>query len=188
MTPFGGKNRGDYMVFHKTSLEGAYIIEVEKHEDERGFFSRLWCKDEFETHGLNSKVVQTNIGFSKKTGTLRGLHYQVPPYEEVKVVRCTMGAIYDVIVDLRPDSPTYNQCISVELNCENRKMIYVPEGFAQGYMTLVDNTEICYTTSQFYAPKHARGVRFDDPAFSIQWPIDVSVISDADKNWPDYLA
>lgn len=174
------------MIFNKTKLEGAYIIEIEKHGDERGFFSRSWCNKELEDHGLNSKMVQANIGFSLKKGTLRGLHFQMPPYQEVKVVRCTMGAIFDVIVDLRPDSPTYKQWVSVELNSENRKMIYVPEGFAQGYVTLTDNTEMCYNTSQFYAPDFARGVRYDDPSFSIKLPIDVTVISKADKSWPDY--
>jgi dTDP-4-dehydrorhamnose 3,5-epimerase len=179
-------NPGKRMIFNKTRLEGAYIVEMEKHEDERGFFSRSWCKNEFEDHGLNSRLVQANIGFSLKRGTLRGLHYQMPPYEEVKVVRCTMGAIYDVIVDLRPDSQTYKQWLSVELNCDNRKMLYVPEGFAQGYITLIDNTEMYYHTSQFYAPKSARGIRYDDPSFSIDWPIKVAVISEADKNWPNY--
>ena len=174
------------MIFNRTKLEGAYIIEIEKHGDERGFFSRSWCNKELEDHGLNSKMVQANIGFSLKKGTLRGLHFQMPPYQEVKVVRCTMGAIFDVIVDLRPDSPTYKQWVSVELNSENRKMIYVPEGFAQGYVTLTDNTEMCYNTSQFYAPDFARGVRYDDPSFSIKLPIDVTVISKADKSWPDY--
>jgi dTDP-4-dehydrorhamnose 3,5-epimerase len=174
------------VIFNKTKLEGAYIIEIEKHGDERGFFSRSWCNKELEDHGLNSKMVQANIGFSLKKGTLRGLHYQMPPYQEVKVVRCTMGAIFDVIVDLRPDSPTYKQWVSVELNSENRKMIYVPEGFAQGYLTLTDNTEMCYNTSQFYAPDFARGVRYDDLSFSIKLPIDVTVISKADKSWPDY--
>jgi len=174
------------VIFNKTKLEGAYIIEIEKHGDERGFFSRSWCNKELEDHGLNSKMVQANIGFSLKKGTLRGLHFQMPPYQEVKVVRCTMGAIFDVIVDLRPDSPTYKQWVSVELNSENRKMIYVPEGFAQGYVTLTDNTEMCYNTSQFYAPDFARGVRYDDPSFSIKLPIDVTVISKADKSWPDY--
>jgi dTDP-4-dehydrorhamnose 3,5-epimerase len=174
------------VIFNKTKLNGAYIMEIEKHSDERGFFSRSWCNKELEDHGLNSGLAQANIGFSLKKGTLRGLHYQVHPYEEVKVVRCTMGAIFDVIVDLRPDSPTYKQWISVELNSENRKMIYVPEGFAQGYITLNDNTEICYNTSQFYSPEFARGVRYDDPSFSIKWPIEVAVISKADKSWPDY--
>ena len=174
------------MIFNKTKLEGAYIIEIEKHGDERGFFSRSWCNRELEDHGLNSKMVQANIGFSLKKGTLRGLHFQMAPYQEVKVVRCTMGAIFDVIVDLRPDSPTYKQWVSVELNSENRKMIYVPEGFAQGYVTLTDNSEMCYNTSQFYAPDFARGVRYDDPSFSIKLPIDVTVISKADKSWPDY--
>lgn len=174
------------MIFIQTKLKGAYIIEIEKLSDERGFFSRSWCNREFQDHGLNSKMVQANIGFSRKKGTLRGLHYQMPPHEEVKTVRCTMGAIFDVIVDLRSDSPTYRQWISAELNSENRRMIYVPEGFAQGYITLTDNTEIYYNTSQFYSPDFARGVRYDDPSFSIEWPINVKVISDADKSWPRY--
>jgi dTDP-4-dehydrorhamnose 3,5-epimerase len=175
------------MIFHKTALDGAYVIEIEKREDERGFFSRLWCKNEFEAHGLSSRVVQTNVGFSRKKGTLRGMHFQLPPFEEVKVVRCTMGAIYDVIVDLRPGSPTRRHWLSVELTSDNRKMIYVPEGFAQGYITLEDDTEMSYNTSQFYSPEHARGVRYDDPAFSIRWPIDVTVISKADRTWPNYI-
>jgi len=175
------------MIFHKTVLDGAYVIEIEKREDERGFFSRLWCKNEFEAHGLSSRVVQTNVGFSRKKGTLRGMHFQLPPFEEVKVVRCTMGAIYDVIVDLRPGSPTRGHWLTVELTSDNRKMIYVPEGFAQGYMTLEDDTEMSYSTSQFYAAEHARGVRYDDPAFSIRWPIDVSVISKADRTWPNFI-
>ena len=174
------------MIFNKTKLSDAYIIEIEKHEDKRGFFSRLWCKKEFENHGLDSRLAQTNIGFSIKRGTLRGLHYQKSPYQEVKVVRCTMGAIYDVIVDLRPDSPTYKQWVSVELSSMNRRMLYVPEGFAQGYITLVKNTEMSYQTSQFYSPEFARGVRYNDPSFSIEWPIEVAVISEADKSWPNH--
>ena len=174
------------MIFHKTMLEGAYIIEIQKHEDERGFFSRSWCKKEYDDHGLNSSLVQENIGFSIKKGTLRGLHYQISPYEEVKVVRCTKGAIYDVIVDLRPDSKTYKKWLSIELNGDNRSILYVPEGFAQGYITLSNHTEMCYHTSQFYAPNFARGIRYDDSSFAIDWPIEVAVISEADKNWPNY--
>ena len=167
-------------------MEGAYFIEIQKHEDERGFFSRSWCKNEFEDHGLNTRLVQENIGFSLKKGTLRGLHYQIPPYEEAKVIRCTKGAIYDVIVDLRPDSKTYKQWLSIELNCDNRSILYIPEGFAQGYITLKNNTEIYYHTTQFYAPEFARGIRYDDSSIGINWPIKVSVISEADKNWPNY--
>ena len=167
-------------------MEGSYFIEIQKHEDERGFFSRSWCKNEFEDHGLNTRLVQENIGFSLKKGTLRGLHYQIPPYEEAKVIRCTKGAIYDVIVDLRPDSKTYKQWLSIELNCDNRSILYIPEGFAQGYITLKNNTEIYYHTTQFYAPEFARGIRYDDSSIGINWPIKVSVISEADKNWPNY--
>ena len=174
------------MLFIKSKIDGAYLIEIEKIEDERGFFSRLWCKKEFESQGLNSRLAQVNIGFSIKKGTLRGLHYQMSPYEEVKVVRCTRGVIYDVVVDLRPKSSTYKQWMSVELNSINGRMLYVPEGCAQGSMTLVDESQISYHTSQFYAPEYARGVRYDDPSFSIEWPLKVSVISQADSNWPDY--
>ena len=175
------------MLFHQTKLEGSYIIELEELRDGRGFFARSWCKKEFEGHRLNTCIVQTNIGFSEKKGTLRGLHYQKAPHEEVKLVRCTRGAMYDAIIDLRPDSRTYLQWISVELTDSNHKMLYVPEGFAQGYLTLSDNTEMCYQTSQFYAPQSARGVRFSDPVFKIDWPIPIKIISEADMTWPDYI-
>jgi dTDP-4-dehydrorhamnose 3,5-epimerase len=175
------------MLFTPTNLKGVFIITPEKREDHRGFFARAWCKKEFETHGLNTDLVQVNVGFSKKQGTLRGMHFQTEPYEECKLVRCTMGEIVDVVIDLRPDSPTHKQWISVELSADNRTMLYVPEGFAHGYLTLVDNTEVAYQTSQFYEPGHAKGVRFDDPAFGITWPRTVDVISEADRNWPLYL-
>jgi dTDP-4-dehydrorhamnose 3,5-epimerase len=174
------------MIFTATTLDGAYLIDLEKREDSRGFFARTWCRKEFEAHGLNVDVAQINTGFSKSLGTLRGLHYQLPPYEEVKVVRCTMGAVFDVIVDLRRGSPTYKRWFGVELTADNRRMLYIPEGVAHGYQTLTDNTELCYQTSQFYAAEAARGVRFDDPAFTISWPEEVLVISDADRSWPAY--
>lgn len=174
------------MIFAETKLPGAFIIEVERLEDERGFFARAWCKKEFEAHSLNSDWAQANLAFSRRGGTLRGLHYQVAPYEEAKLVRCIRGAIYDVIVDLRPESPTYRQWLGVELTADNRKMLYVPEGFAHGYQTLADNTETFYQVSQFYSPESERGLRYDDPAFGIEWPIDVQVISDKDKSWSDY--
>lgn len=174
------------MFFTETRLKGAYLVEMEMREDNRGFFARAWCKREFEMQGLNSNFVQANIGFSQKKGTLRGMHYQVKPHEEAKLVRCTMGTIYDVIIDLRPDSPTHKQWIGVELTAHNYKLLYVPEGFAHGYQTLTDDTEVFYQTSQFYAPEYVRGVRHDDPAFGILWPIEVQVIADADRKWPLY--
>ena len=175
------------MILHETALKGAYILDIERLEDKRGFFARAWCKKGCAAYGLNSGLVQSNIGFSKKRGTLRGMHYQIAPYEETKLVRCTMGAIYDVILDLRRDSPTYKQWIGVELTADNRKMLYIPEGCAHGYQALVDKTEIFYQASQFYAPEFARGVRYNDPTFGIQWPMAVQVISDTDKSWPDYF-
>lgn len=174
------------VLFIETKLKGAYIIDLERRGDDRGFFARSWCRQEFEDHGLSPRCVQINIGFSPKKGTLRGMHHQVAPHREVKVVRCTMGAIFDVIIDLRPDSPTHRQWTGVELNSGNRRMLYVPEGFAHGYQTLEDNTEIYYQTSQFYAPDSARGVRYNDPAFGIEWPLGVASISNADGLWPDY--
>ncbi len=174
------------MIFTETRVKGAYLVDIAKREDSRGFFARAWCKQEFEAHGLNPNVAQANIGFSPKRGTLRGMHYQAAPYQEAKLVRCTMGEIYDVLIDLRPDSPTYMQWLGVELTAQNRQMLHVPEGCAHGYQTLTDDTEVVYQTSQFYAPEYARGVRYDDPAFGISWPIEVRVISDADKSWPLY--
>lgn len=175
------------MFFIETKLKGAYIIDINKIEDNRGFFARAWCQKEFEAHDLNPNLAQANVGFSHKRGTLRGMHYQKAPWAEVKVVRCTKGAIYDVIIDLRPDSLTHKQWIGLELTEENRRMLYAPEGFAHGYQTLTDNTEVYYHTTQFYAPEFAAGVRFDDSAFDIVWPLSVAIISDQDKNWPDYL-
>ncbi len=174
------------MIFTKTKLGGSYIIEMEKLLDYRGFFARAWCQQEFEAHGLNTRFVQANIGFSKKRGTLRGLHFQVMPHEEIKLVRCTRGAVYDVIVDLLAGSPTYKQWVGVELSADNYRMLYAPEGFAHGYQTLTDDAEIVYQTSQFYRAGSARGVRYNDPAFGIEWPMEVQVISDQDKSWPDY--
>jgi len=174
------------MIFKETKLKGTYIIEIEKLEDERGFFARAWCKKEFENHNLISRLVQANVSFNKKMGTLRGMHYQLAPYKETKLVRCTRGAIYDVIIDLRPDSSTYGQWMGVELTSENYKMLYVPEDFAHGFQTLEDNTETTYQVSQFYAPGSERGIRYNDPGFGIKWPRNVQVISEKDKNCPDY--
>jgi dTDP-4-dehydrorhamnose 3,5-epimerase len=176
------------MTFTETKLNGACVIEIQKLEDTRGFFARTWCKNEFERHGLISHLMQANISFSKKKGTLRGMHYQIAPNQESKLVRCTKGAIYDVIIDLRPNSLTYKQWLGTELTAENYKMLYVPESFAHGFQTLENDTEVIYQVSQFYAPQSERGVRYNDPAFGIKWPVDVQVITDKDNNWADYTA
>ena len=175
------------MIFTEAKLPGAFVLELEKREDERGFFARAWCQREFEAHGLRSQPVQANIALSKKRGTLRGLHYQVAPYEEAKLMRCIRGAIYDVIVDLRPASPTYKQWFGIELSAENHKMLYIPEGFGHGYQALVDDSEVFYQVSQFYTPGAEQGIRWNDPAFGIEWPISENpILSEKDKNWPDY--
>jgi dTDP-4-dehydrorhamnose 3,5-epimerase len=198
------------MIFTETKLKGAYIIELEKLEDDRGFFARTFCRKEFEAHGLNPNIAQCNISYSSKRGTLRGMHYQASPYEEAKLVSCIGGSIYDVIIDLRPGSLTYCQWMAVELfaqdkvNSEqsavsglqftahgsqltaNHRMLYIPEGFAHGFVTLVDDTEVVYQMSQFYMPGYARGVRWDDPAFGINWPAGVTVISERDRTYDDF--
>ncbi len=175
------------MIFKETELKGAYIVELEKLEDERGFFARSWCQNEFSNHGLNSRLVQCDISFNKKSGTLRGMHLQTPPKAEAKLVRCTRGSIYDVIIDLRKDAPSYKKYFGVNLTSENRRMLFIPEGFAHGFITLEDNTEIFYQMSEFYAPECARGYRWNDPAFDIQWPNEVTVISERDRNHPDFI-
>jgi dTDP-4-dehydrorhamnose 3,5-epimerase len=172
------------MIFRETELRGVYIIEPELIQDERGFFARTWSQEEFASHGLNSKLVQCNSSFNKHLGTLRGMHYQIPPHEEAKLVRCTAGAIYDVIVDLREDSPTRSKWIGVELSAGNRLMVYIPEGFAHGFQTLEDDTEVFYQISEYFHTESARGVRWDDPAFGINWPLGISVISERDRSYP----
>lgn len=179
--------KGIVMFFAETKLSGAYIIDIERKKDPRGFFARAWCRDEFHALGLNTTIAQLNVGFSDARGTLRGMHYQRAPWAEVKFVRCTLGAVYDVIIDLRVDSPTHRQWLGVELTQDNHRLLYVPEGFAHGYVTLVDNTEICYQTTQFFSKEHATGVRYDDPAFGIVWPVQATVISQQDQTWPAYL-
>lgn len=174
------------MIFTATKLGGAYIIEPERLGDERGFFARTWCQREFEEHGLNPRLVQCSISFNKKKGTLRGMHYQAAPHEEAKLVRCTMGAIYDVLIDLRSHSPTYTQHLGVVLSAENRTMLYIPEGFAHGFQTLEKNSEVNYQMSEFYAPECARGVRWNDPAFGIAWPADERTIIARDQSYPDF--
>jgi dTDP-4-dehydrorhamnose 3,5-epimerase len=175
------------MIFIETKLKGAYLIDIDYHEDERGFFGRSWCQQEFEAQGLNSRLVQCNISFNKKRGTLRGMHYQIAPFTEAKLVRCTKGAIYDVIIDLRSDSPTYKQWLSVELNDEKHHAVYVPEYFAHGFQTLEDNTEVLYQMSEFYHPECARGVRWNDPLFGIKWIYNPPIVSLNDSKYLDYL-
>jgi len=172
------------MIFEETPLRGAYVIEPERINDHRGFFARVWCKKELQRRGLNSELSQSNIGFSHVKGTLRGLHFQKPPHAESKIVRCTRGSIFDVIVDLRPESPTYKRWFGIELSDENGKMVYVAEGMAQGYMTLQDNTEINYHTTEFFNAEAASGVRFDDPVLGIRWPMSATAISEQDRSWP----
>ena len=174
------------MIFTETRLKGAFIIELEKREDDRGFFARSWCEKEFADRGLNPRTVQCNISFNKKKGTLRGMHYQVAPSAEAKVVRCTRGAIYDVVIDLRPASPTFKKWFGEELTPENHRMLHVPEGFAHGFQSLQDDSEVFYQMSEFYAPQYARGVRWNDPAFAIQWPIAEPIMLERDRNYPDF--
>jgi dTDP-4-dehydrorhamnose 3,5-epimerase len=175
------------VIFHEAALPGAFIIEMERREDERGYFARAWCEREFAAHGLNTRVAQCSVSFNRKRGTLRGLHYQVAPYEEAKLVRCTRGAIYDVIVDLRPSSPTFLQWAAVRLMAQDGRMLYVPEGCAHGFQTFLDDTEVFYQMSECYAPECARGVRWDDPAFRILWPaVAERIISPRDRDYPDF--
>lgn len=174
------------MIFTETKLKGAFIIEPERSVDERGFFARTWCQGEFEEHGLNTSLTQCSISFNRKKGTLRGMHYQCPPHEEVRLVRCTRGSIYDVVIDLRPQSPTFKQWIASELTAENRRMHYIPEGFAHGFITLTDDTEVFYQMSEPYSGECARGIRWNDPAFGIEWPMEVEAISDRDRSFEDF--
>jgi dTDP-4-dehydrorhamnose 3,5-epimerase len=174
------------VIFTETKLRGAYVIEPERVEDERGFFARAWCRREFVARGLNPAVAQCGISFNRKKGTLRGMHYQVAPHEEVKIVRCTRGAVYDVIIDLRPESPTFKRHVAVVLSARNRKMLYVPERFAHGLQTLEDETEVFYQISEFHAPESARGVRWNDPAFAIEWPPAERTIIGRDATYPDF--
>lgn len=174
------------MIFTETNLKGAYIIEPEKLADDRGFFTRTWCQQEFSDQGLDSHLVQSSISFNHQQGTLRGMHLQLPPAAEVKLVRCTRGAIYDVIVDLRLDSATYLQWTGVKLTADNRNALYIPKGFAHGFQTLEDDTEVFYQISEFYNPDLARGFRWNDPTFKIDWLTAVSIISERDRAYPDY--
>lgn len=194
------------MIFKETKLKGAYIIEMETINDERGFFARSFCVREFEKYGLNPRIVQCNISYNKKKGTLRGMHYQIKPHEEAKIVSCTKGSVFDVIIDLRPDSPTYCQWFAIELTAHsspltahsspetayrslltaNYKMLYIPEGFAHGFQTLEDETAVFYQMSEFYHPESARGVKWNDPTFRIEWPLTINAISEKDMRYPDF--
>jgi dTDP-4-dehydrorhamnose 3,5-epimerase len=174
------------MKFTETPLKGAYVIELEKRGDERGFFARFFCEREFQDHGLNHHVVQINNSSSRDRGTLRGMHYQLAPKAEDKIVRCLRGSFLDVIIDLRPDSPTFSQHFAIQLTGENRTTLYVPKGFAHGFLTLEDNTEAFYLVTEFYAPDRERGLRYNDPKFGIQWPFEPVVISDKDRQHPDF--
>lgn len=176
------------MKFTPTPVHGAYLIDLERRGDDRGFFARFFCATEFATAGLKSNFVQINTSLTTDRGTLRGLHYQLPPAAEVKVVRCIAGALFDVVLDLRPDSPTFGKWFGAELNAVNRTMMYVPEGCAHGFVTLSDSTEALYLVTQFYGPKEERGVRFDDPRFAVGWPIAPTEVSEKDRNWPDFDA
>jgi dTDP-4-dehydrorhamnose 3,5-epimerase len=175
------------VIFTETELSGAFIVDLEKREDNRGFFARAWCADEFAEHSLNTRLVQANVSFNHRVGTVRGMHFQHPPSAEAKVIRCTRGSIFDAIIDLRPDSPTFKQWIGVELTADNFRALYVPEGFAHGYQTLEPNTETFYLVSEYYNPAAEGGVRWDDPAFGIEWPDPRSpVLSEKDASWPDF--
>lgn len=174
------------MIFTETVLPGAFVIDPEPREDARGLFARTWCGREFQARGLETGIAQCSTSFNKRKGTLRGLHYQVPPAAETKIVRCTRGSLYDVAVDLRPDSPTFLGHVGVVLTADNRRMLYVPIGFAHGFQTLEDDTEIFYQISEFCAPEHARGVRWDDPLFGISWPVDQRTVIERDLGYPDF--
>ena len=174
------------MIFTETKLKGAFIIEIEKLEDERGFFGRSWCVNEMKDHGINVNILQANVSFNKYKGTLRGMHYQIAPYGESKLVRCSRGSIFDVIIDLRPDSPTYKQWIGVELSQDNYKMLFVPVDFAHGFITLEEDTEVTYMMSEIFVPGAGATIRWNDPAFNIKWPFEPLIMSEKDKKQTDF--
>lgn len=179
-------NHGDIVRFFETPLKGAFVIDIDPISDERGYFARTFCKKEFELYRLKNDFKQCNISFNLRRGTIRGMHFQIPPYEETKLVSCINGAIYDVIIDLRQDSDTYLQWYSVELNAENQRMLYVPEGFAHGFQTLEDNTKVFYQMGEYFEQQSSSGVRWDDPVFGIEWPLPCEVISNKDQQFPGY--
>jgi dTDP-4-dehydrorhamnose 3,5-epimerase len=172
------------MIFTTTALKDAYIIDLEEKPDHRGFFARTFCANEFAAHGLKPVVAQCNLSYNFKKGTLRGMHYQLQPAAETKLIRCIKGAIYDVIIDMRPESPTFLSHIGVELSADNRRALYVPEMFAHGYQALTDDAEVVYQVGEFYTPGYEKGLRYNDPFFNIEWPLEVTVISEKDANWP----
>jgi dTDP-4-dehydrorhamnose 3,5-epimerase len=174
------------LIFTPTRLPDVYLVDIEPHPDERGFFARTWCEDEMRAHGLDPSLVQCNLSYNAKQGTLRGLHYQISPHEEAKTVRCTAGAIYDVVVDLRPSSPAYRSWEGVDLTAENRRMLYIPRGVAHGFITLTDASEVHYQMSTRFVAEAARGVRWDDPAFAIEWPLQPRVMSERDRTFPPW--
>jgi dTDP-4-dehydrorhamnose 3,5-epimerase len=174
------------MLFSPTSIDGVWLVKLERRLDERGYFARTWCRDEFLSHGLNAGLVQCSLAYNCHEGTLRGMHLQKAPYGECKLVRCIKGSIYDVVIDLRPNSPTHRRHLAVELDTLTLDALYVPEGCAHGYLTLTDDTEVMYQMSTPYAPDYATGIRWNDPAFSIPWPTAVRVISPRDATFPDY--
>jgi dTDP-4-dehydrorhamnose 3,5-epimerase len=176
----------DILLFTETKLKGAFLIEPERYEDERGFFARNWSRREFESQGISARLAECNISFNKRKGTLRGMHYQAAPHAQAKVVRCTMGAVFDCILDLRPDSRTFKQWFGSELTAQNRLMLFIPEGFAHGFQTLQDETEIFYQMSDYYVAESSRGVRWNDPAFGIVWPPDQRIIIERDQSYPDF--
>ena len=171
------------MIFTETKLKGAFVIDIERREDSRGFFARVFCQHEFEAHGLKPIIAQANVAYNRKKGTMRGMHFQFPPAAETKLVRCTRGAILDIIVDLRPESPTYLDHVAAELTAENCRALYVPERFAHGYQVLQDETETSYQVGEFYTPGCESGLHYDDPKLALKWPLPVSVISDKDQVW-----
>jgi len=174
------------MIFTETPLSGAYVLDPERLADERGFFARIFEPSEFEARGLNPNVAQSSLSFNPRKGTMRGMHFQRPPFAEAKLVRCTRGAVHDVIIDLRRDSKTFLGHLGVILDAESRRMLYVPEGFAHGFLTLTDDAEVTYQISARYSPEHASGVRWNDPAFGIQWPGPVVLVNERDRTYPDY--
>lgn len=174
------------MIFTEIPLKGAYLVQPELLIDERGFFARSWCAREFGAHGLDTRIVQCNISYNEHHGTLRGMHYQAKPYAEDKLVRCTRGAIYDVIIDLRIESESFGKHFGITLSAENKSMLQIPKGFVHGFLTLEDNTEVFYQISEYYTPEWARGIRWNDPSFGIEWPEEVRIISDRDRSYPDF--
>lgn len=176
------------MIFAPTPLDGAWLVDLERHEDDRGYFARTWCSREFADQGLESSVVQCSLSYNRTSGTLRGMHWQAAPHEEAKLVRCVRGAIWDVIIDMRPGSPSYTQHYGVELSAATGRALYVPRGFAHGFVTLEDDTEVFYQMTEFYAPDSSRGVRWDDPAFGIEWPVADPILNERDATYPDFMS